>query len=120
MTKRKKQIEIIGFTKASNLLPKDKKIDSKTTPSKHNEGKKTRSNTKAQNSSNDNRSTRSINEESIDPNQTQDSFRTKNLNDTDFFNSTVDDQELEPQNNEPRIIERVNFNFYSVFTIRLP
>ena len=36
MTKRKKQIEILGFTKASNLLPKDKKIDNKNTPLKTN------------------------------------------------------------------------------------
>ena len=34
MTKRKKQIEIVGFTKASNLIPKGKKTDSKITPVK--------------------------------------------------------------------------------------
>jgi hypothetical protein len=104
MTKRKKQIEITGFTKASTLLPKDKKQDSKTTPSKQYEGTKTRSSTKTHAQSPDNHSVRSKNDEILETDQTQDSFRTKNLNDTDFFNSTVDDQELDFHNNEPRII----------------
>ena len=39
MTKRKKQVEITGFTKASSLLPQIKKADKKHTPVKnsHNE-----------------------------------------------------------------------------------
>ena len=82
MTKRKKQIDIVGFTKASNLLPKDKKIDSKITPSKQNATQEA--------------STQLILDDTMIEDQPDSQKLTQiedgniKLNDTDFFNSTID------------------------------
>ena len=87
MTKRKKQIEIIGFTKASNLLPKDKKPDNKTTPIEANKG---HSKTKKQDG------TTQLDiiqpDTTIDLNHSNDSSKSDHMDDT-FFNSTTDENE---------------------------
>ena len=90
MTKRKKQIEIVGFTKASNLLPKDKKQDNKNTPSKTTtpEKKPSKDRNRIDTEQNYNDSNAHL---SIDLDQSNDSIKTKNLNDTDFFNTTTED-----------------------------
>ena len=84
MTKRKKQIEIVGFTKASNLLPKDKKIDNKNTPLKTNSTNKSSEKDISNENDQTNATIATQNEGNKETTYTQE------LNDTDFFNSTLD------------------------------
>jgi hypothetical protein len=99
MTKRKKQVDIIGFTKASNLLHKEKKTDNKTTPNKNT---KELTNNIDQNGTNGQETDSPKNQSilSIDLNTSNNSGKTK-LNDTDFFNTTVEDESYHDVTDHP-------------------